>query len=211
MPSYAGTGGSCLPPSLRRCCRWGSLALLPSPQVPPSLGRHSSQTQDSSWRQGARQLNAAEGLKRCSQCCCQRGNFPPGVGCIPVGTNPLCFLALNCQICLQIAVPSQLLRCWMLSLLAGTARSTRWKCFPRDRLLQTLWHGLHFHADLTQRFHGWKAWDLGNLALGQDLSWTLETSQVQLWHVSWCSSMWPHSPCTPHFHLLAKRDLVKKY
>lgn len=63
----------------------------------------------------------------CSQHCCQGGNFPHGVGCIPVGRNLLCFLALNCQICLQIAVPSQFLRCWLLNLLAGPARTTR--CF----------------------------------------------------------------------------------
>lgn len=63
----------------------------------------------------------------CSQRCCQGGNFPLRVGCIPVGRNLLCFLALSCQICLQIAVPSQLPRCWLLSLLAGIARTTR--CF----------------------------------------------------------------------------------
>lgn len=64
-----------------------------------------------------------------------------------------------------------------------TYHEVLWKCFPRERLLQTLWHGLHFHADLDQRSLGWKVRDLGILALGQTLSLTLETSQVQLWHV----------------------------
>lgn len=54
-----------------------------------------------------------------------------------------------------------------------TYHEVLWKCFPRERLLQALWHGLHFHADLTPRPLGWKARDLGNLALGQHLSLTL--------------------------------------
>lgn len=42
LPIYAGTGGSHLPPSLRSCSRWGSLALLLYPQIVPSKARHSN-------------------------------------------------------------------------------------------------------------------------------------------------------------------------
>lgn len=78
-----------------------------------------------------------------------------------------------------------------------TYHEVLWKCFPRERLLQTLCHGLHFHADLTQRPLGWKARDLGNLALGQNLSLTLETSQVPGAGAAACG----HT----QFHLLAKK------
>jgi len=55
-----------------------------------------------------------------------------------------------------------------------TYHEVLWKCFPREGLLRTLQCGLRFHADLA-----WKIKDLGNLALGQNLPSTLETSQVQ--------------------------------
>lgn len=75
-----------------------------------------------------------------------------------------------------------------------TYHEVLWKCFPKERLLQTLQHGLHFHADLTQWSLGWKFRDLGNLALGQNLPSTLETARAV--PGAWCSSAWPHNPCS---------------
>lgn len=118
----------------------------------------------------------------CSQRCCQGGNFPLLGGVHSCGQKSFMFpccelpdLSLDCrsQPAPRVLVAESPCR-------HCTYHEVLWKCFPRERLLQTLWHGLHFHADLNQRPLGWKVRDLGNLALGQNLPLTLETPQVQL-------------------------------
>lgn len=185
LPSEVAAGGAV----------WLSCHLLRC--LPPSMGQARQGNTGFQLRAGCQTAECSAGAETqpCSQRCCRGGNFPHRVGCIPVGRNLFCSLALNCQICLQIAVPSQFPRCCcLLSLLAGTTR--RFGCPSRGKgCCKHCGMACHFHADLTQRPLGWKApRDLGNLAPGQSL--TLETSQAQFWHVGWCSSLWSHRPCT---------------